>query len=175
MCYYQPVSSAIKNLVLKNITFDLFRLLRVYRIRLPFLYSYKLSGQVLDEVKDSKYLGVTISDNLDWSKHITTTTTKANARLSFIKRNLKDCPQKLKEIAYFSLVRSFVDYASAVWDPHQKFNQEKLEMVQPRAARFVKSRYKRTDSVTAMLDELGWHILSKRRQGRQTHSILQNY
>ena len=39
----------------------------------------KLSGQVLDEVKDSKYLGVTISDNPDWSKHITTTTTKANA------------------------------------------------------------------------------------------------
>ena len=53
-------------------------------MRLPFLYSYKLSGQVLDEVKDSKYLGVTISDNLDWFKHITTTTTKANARLSFI-------------------------------------------------------------------------------------------
>ena len=121
-------------------------------MRLPFLYSYKLSRQVLDEVMDSKYLGFTISDNLDWSKHITTTTTKANARLSFIKRNLKDCPQKLKEIAYFSLVRSFVDYASAVWDPHQKFNQVKLEMVQRRAARFVKSRYKRTDSVTAMLD-----------------------
>ena len=58
-------------------------IMRVSRMRLPFLYSYKLSGQVLDEVKDSKYLGVTISDNLDWSKHITTTTTKANARLSF--------------------------------------------------------------------------------------------
>ena len=64
----------------------------------------------------------------------------------------------------FSLACSFVDYASAVWDPHQKFNQVKLEMVQRRAARFVKSRYKRTDSVTAMLDELGWPILSKRRK-----------
>ena len=53
---------------------------------------------------------------------------------------------------------------TTVWDPHQKFNQEKLEMVQRRAARFVKSRYKRTDSVTAMLDELGWPILSKRRK-----------
>ena len=101
-------------------------IMRVSRIRLSFLYSYKLSGQVLDEVKDSKYLGVTISDFLDWSKHTTTTTTKANARLSFIKRNLKDCPQTLKEIAYFSLVRSFVDYASAVWDPYQKFNQKKI-------------------------------------------------
>ena len=33
-------------------------IMRVSRIRLPFLYSYKLSGQVLDEDKDSKYLGV---------------------------------------------------------------------------------------------------------------------
>ena len=52
-----------------------------------------LSGQVLGEVEDTKYLGVTLSDNLYWSKHITTTTTKPNARLSFIKRNLKDCPK----------------------------------------------------------------------------------
>ena len=44
------------------------------------------------------------------------------------------------------------------------FNQVKLEMVQRRAARFVKSRYRRTDSVTAMLDELGWPILSKERK-----------
>ena len=63
-----------------------------------------------------------------------------------------------------------MDYASAVWDLHQKFNQEKLEMVQRRAARFVKSRYRRTDSVTAILDDLGWPILSKRR--KDTRLIL---
>ena len=106
--------------------------MRVSRKRSPFLYSYTLSGQVLGEVEDTKYLGVTLSDNLDWSKHITTTTTKANARLSFIKRNLKDCPKILKELAYFSLVRSFTDYCSTVWDPHQKYNHDKLEMVQRR-------------------------------------------
>ena len=77
-------------------------------------------------------LGVTLSDNLDWSKHITTTTTttKANVRLSFIKRNLKDCPKTLKELAYFSLVRSLTDYCSTVWDTYQKHNHDKLEMVQ---------------------------------------------
>ena len=125
-------------------------IMRVSRKRSPFLHSYTLSGQVLGEVEDTKYLGVTLSDNLDWSKHITTTTTKANARLSFIKRNLKDCPKTLKELAYFSLVRSFTDYCSTVWDPHQKYNHDKLEMVQRRAARFIKSKYKRTESVTAM-------------------------
>ena len=89
-------------------------IMRVSRMRLPFLYLYKLSGQVLDEVKDSKYLGVTISDNLDWSKHITTTTTKANARLSFIKRNLKDCSQKLKGIATSP-------WYAPLWTTHQLY------------------------------------------------------
>ena len=73
-------------------------IMRVSRKRSTFLHSYTLSGQVLGEVEDTKYLGVTLRDNLDWSKHITTTTTKANAGLSFIKRNLKDCP-KTKELA----------------------------------------------------------------------------
>ena len=51
-------------------------IMRVSRKRSPFLHSYTgytLSGQVLGEVEDTKYLGVTLSDNLDWSKHITTT------------------------------------------------------------------------------------------------------
>ena len=46
-------------------------------------------------------------------------------------------------------------------------------MVQRRVARFVKSRYRRTDSVTAMLDELGWLILSKRH--KDTRLILLIY
>ena len=148
-------------------------IMQVSRIRLLFLYSYKLSGQVLDEVKDSKYLGLPSATSRQPRLVQTHYYYYSNARLSFIKRNLKDCPQKLKEIAYFSLVRSFVDYASAVWDPHQKFNREKLEMVQRRAARFVKSRYKRTDSVTAMLDELGWPILSKRRKDARLGNLAQ--
>ena len=44
------------------------------------------------------------------------------------------------------------------------YNHDKLEMVQRRAARFVKSKYKRTESVTAMSNELGSHSLSKRRE-----------
>ena len=41
-------------------------IMRVSRKRLTFLYYYNLTGRGLDEVKDTKYLGVTISDNLDW-------------------------------------------------------------------------------------------------------------
>ena len=113
---------------------------------------------------DAKYLGVTLSNNLEWSKHIATITNKANSKLSFLRRNLKGCPEKLKQTASFSLVRSFMEYGATVWDPYQKYNSDKIERVQRRAARFVKSRYSRYSSVSDMLDVLGWTPLSQRRQ-----------
>ena len=99
-----------------------------------------------------------------WSKHIATMTNKANSKLSFLRRNLKCCPEKLKQTAYFSLIRSFMEYGATVWDPYQKYNSDKIERVQRRAARFVKIRYSRYSSVSDMLDVLGWTPLSQRRQ-----------
>ena len=84
-------------------------------------------------------------------------TNKANSKLSFLRRNLKGCPEKLKQTAHFSLVRSFMEYGTTIWDPYQKYNSDKIERVQRRAARFVKSRYSRYSSVSDMLDVLGGH------------------
>ena len=58
-----------------------------------------------------------------------------------LRLNLKGCPEKLRETAYFSLVRSVLEYSATVWHPQQKYKSDKLEMVQRRAARFVKGRY----------------------------------
>ena len=58
---------------------------------------------------DAKYLGVTLSNDLEWSKHIATMINKANSKLSFLRRNLKGCPERLKQTAYFSLIRSFME------------------------------------------------------------------
>ena len=47
---------------------------------------------------------------------------------------------------------------------HTKNTSDKVERVQGRAARFVKSWYSRYSSVSDMLDVLGWTPLSQRRQ-----------
>ena len=56
-----------------------------------------------------------------------------------------------------------MEYGVTVWDPHQKYNRDKVERVQRQAARFVKSMYLRYSSVSDMLDVLGWTPLSQRR------------
>jgi len=65
---------------------------------------YTIKGQALREVNKARYLGVIISDDLQWSAHVSTITKKANSTLGFLRRNVKNAPPKLKEIAYFSLV-----------------------------------------------------------------------
>ena len=101
------------------------------------LHSYTIGDNVLKEVKKAKYLGLTVTDNLSWSTHTTIVASKANAKIGFLWRNLHHCPRKLKEQAYFALVRSIVEYSAAVWYPHLQKDKQQLERVQRRTARFV--------------------------------------
>ena len=61
-------------------------------------------------------------------------------------------------------MRSTLEYASTVWDPHLVKDIMKLEAVQQRAARFVVSDFRRQSSVTEMLQKLGWSTLQERRK-----------
>ena len=71
--------------------------------------------------------------------------------LGLIKRNLWNCPQNVKEIAYKTLVRPKPLYACTAWDPYFKKDVEAIERVQRNAARFCTGQYDQTASVTSML------------------------
>ena len=110
----------------------------------------------------SPYLGVTVSWDLHWEKHINTITAKATRTLNFVRRNVYYCDPDTKALAYLSLVRPLLEYAAAAWDPYRTRDINTLEMVQRRAAHFAKHDYRRTTSVTNLLGKLDWPVLSDR-------------
>ena len=61
------------------------------------------------------------------------------------------------------MVRSILDYASAIWSPYTQKNIQTLESVQRRSARFVFNDYSPYNSVSNMLTNLGWSPLADRR------------
>ena len=62
------------------------------------------------------------------------------------------------------MVKSNLEYCASVWNPHQKKDEQKIEMVhQRRAVRFTLNIYHNTSSVTSMLDKLSWETLKSRR------------
>ena len=139
-------------------------IMTIARGRTRLSQSYTLKGEVLSSVSSAKYLGITLTEELSWSTHSNSVFKRANSTLGFLRRNLRRCPAKLKERAYISLVRSSMEYAAAVWDPHLKKDIHMLESVQRRAARFAVGDYKTTSSVTQMLHDLGWKDLQHRRR-----------
>ena len=122
-----------------------------------------LHGQVLEADSSAKYLGVDISSNLSWNTQVNRITANAKRSLRFIKRNIKTKSPQIREMAYQSLVRPQLEYASAVWDPHTKDKTHKVETVQRHAAGWTLSDYARTSSVTSLQSQLNWQTLEGRR------------
>ena len=56
----------------------------------------------------------TVRVGLTLTNHISKIASKANSTLGFLRRNLKGCPSKLEEIAYFSMVQSLLEYSCPV-------------------------------------------------------------
>ena len=137
--------------------------LSITRSRSPIKFTYKLKGHVLELQESTKYLGVDVQSSLSWKHHIDRISKKSNSMLGFLRRNLRSCSEDTKANAYFSMVRSNLEYCSSVWSPHHKDQIRKLEMVQRRAARYTTNRFRNTSSVSSMLNHLQWESLESRR------------
>jgi len=129
----------------------------------PLSITYMIMDHPIRKVISAKYLGVTITHNLSWTKHVDIITCKANSVRAFLQRNLSQCSHHVKSLAYFTYVRPILEYASVVWSPFTKINIDKIEMVQRKAARFVFNDYHRYSSVSYMLQQLNWDSLEHRR------------
>ena len=78
-------------------------------------------------------------------------------------RNVQGGSGGLKSVAYKTLVRPQLEYASTVWYPQTTTAINKVEAVRRRAARWATRDYRYTSSVTAMLKDLNWRPLDQRR------------
>ena len=130
---------------------------------LKFDHNYLIHGTSLERTENAKYLGVLLNSKLNWKSQIYSSIKKANSALFFLKRNINSCPKHIKEQCYFTYVRSKLEYACSVWDPHLKEDINNIEKIQRRAARFVTNSYDYKINCNKLLHDLNWTPLSERR------------
>ena len=103
----------------------------------PLKFDYTIGDKQLQHVTHHPYLGVELTSDLNWEYHINQMVSKSKRTLHLIRGNLYECSLNTKELAYKTLVRPSLEYASCVWDPFQTTHIHRLEAVQRKAARFV--------------------------------------
>ena len=142
---------------------------------------------MVTEVKDQKHLGLTLTSNLSFSKHIHEKLSKAKKIIGVIKHISKYLPLKTLEQMYKSLARSHLDYCDIIYHQPAKVNEpplgviltvqmEEIERIQYQAALAITGAWNGTSRVK-LYEELGWESLSERRMFRctlQLHKIEHN-
>ena len=140
------------------------------RTSTPNMYTF--CGQTLTSVDSHCYLGIHLSNTLNWTAQTKAASTKAQQTLGVVRRNLNTCPTLIKAVAYTSLVRPILEYSLAAWDPDSQNNIKTLERIQRQAARFCTNNYSREPgSLTKLLQELGWETLQMRRKSKRITTL----
>ena len=100
---------------------------------------------------------------MSWHSHVAKITAKGNNSLGVVRRNIRTTSKATKTLAYQTLVRPSLEYASCVWAPHLKHLREGVEKVQRRAVRYVCGIFKQQAPITDTQMALGWDTLEQRR------------
>lgn len=125
-----------------------------------------MDGRVLTEVTHHKHVGVTISRDLSWNKHISSIENRARSVLNRMSQCKYTLTRRSLERVYFAYIRPIMEYADIVWAGGNDTDLAKLEMVQKDAARVVTGATARC-STTLLMDDIGWSTLSCRRRNHR--------
>lgn len=115
----------------------------------------------IDQVQEYNLLGVTITSDLNWSRHVSNTCLRAKRLLGCMYRTFNLADSKCLSKLYEATVRPILEYASCAWSPPQKGLRCKLERTQEFAAKIVRKCWSVSPSV--LVDQLGWKSLLERR------------
>ena len=94
-----------------------YKVIRYTKKRKPTHENYTINGHIPVIATSDKYLGVTLSENLSWIKHVDAVIKKAYNSSAFLRRNIASYPRTTKAQCYETLFRPTQEYASSVFGP----------------------------------------------------------
>ena len=130
---------------------------------LPDGFELLLDGCCIQTEKTVKLLGITLDRHLTFGPHIDNVVKKCQGLLTTLWRASRLLPRELLRMAYIALVRSHLEYASALFVGAARTHLEKLDRIQRMAARIVAGAPRNAHSAP-LLSSLGLQSLESRRE-----------
>ena len=99
--------------------------------------SYSVSGIRNPDKPTCKDLGITIGENLTFTKHMDTVTRNAYFRIRQCNLRFASRDRDFRVFMYVTYLRPLLEYNTQIWSPHYIQDIEKVEQVQRRFTKFL--------------------------------------
>ena len=97
----------------------------------------KIDGNIIHRVKDCKFLGVIIDENLTWMNHMNLVTSKISKNIGVMRKLsyylLTDAIKSL----YYTLVYPYIHYGNIIWANNYPSKLSGIVLLQKRAVRII--------------------------------------
>ena len=130
---------------------------------LPDTLELSINNESINRVSSVKLLGVFIDENLTWQTHIDKLSENIASGIGAIKRIRPFVPPGTLLYIYSALIQPHFDYCNLVWGNCGKTLSDRLQKLQNRAARLLKSSSYDADA-KGLIRQLGWKDLCAQRQ-----------
>ena len=128
----------------------------------PYHSSLHMDNQIIDEVDTHKHIGIYLSSDCSWHKHIDYVKEKAWTRINAMRKFKFELDRKSLETIYLTFIRPILEYGDVVWDNCTLNEKQELDKIQIEAARIVTGTTKLI-SIQTLYDEIKWETLETRR------------
>ena len=122
-----------------------------------------MQNHQITEVDSHKHLGLYLSNDCTWHKHINYITEKAWTRINIMRRLKFKLDRKSLEQIYLVFIRPLLEYGDIIWDSCLQSEKQDLEKIQIEAARIATGVTKLV-SIVALYREIRWDSLDERRR-----------
>ena len=120
----------------------------------------KIRDNELEEVQNTKYLGVQIDSSLDWKEQIKAVSTKVSRAVGFLKHAKSFLPKETLKTLYTGIVEPHFRYCCSVWGCCGSMELDQLQKLQNRAARVITNSSFDAPS-RPLIQELGWKTIEE--------------
>ena len=96
-----------------------------------------INGTILKIVETNNHLGVHLSSNNKWSKHVDSIIESALKQISYLRKIKYLFKKTTLNTLYCTYIRPLLKFASEVWDGSTQTDAKRLEQIQLNGARIV--------------------------------------
>ena len=91
----------------------------------------RLGGEEIPQVKDTKFLGMWIDEELNWNTHVSHLILKLKAKLNLLRAGKNMLGKHALKVVYYAQIHSHISYGLGMWGCHlSQAKMEKLQKIQ---------------------------------------------